>query len=206
MIFRALALLAMTGLAGCGVGAVSEVAPMEEVQRRAYVHPGPSSLTLYTVINNRSGSGAHTALMISGSQRVLWDPAGSFRHPWAPERNDVLYGFNPNIQAVYEDYHARETFRIVRQSVTVSPEVAEKALRLAQEQGAAGQATCSITTTGILAQLQGFEGFPRSYFPVATMKAFAARTGDAGVTITDEDADDNHGVTFKVTRPPAPQG
>jgi len=196
---RVIAALAFRALAGCA--AVSVVAPLEEVQRRAYSHPGPSSLTLYTVINNRSGSGAHTALMISGSQRVLWDPAGSFRHPHVPERNDVLYGFTPKIELVYIDYHARETFRIVEQKVTVPFEVAELALKLAQEQGAASRSTCSLTTSGILRQLPGFEGFPVSYFPVKTMEAFAARTGVKGRTITDDDADDNHGVLFVDTRP-----
>ena len=202
MIVRLLAALAFLVLAGCT--AVSVVAPLEEVQRRAYAHPGPSSLTLYTVINNRSGSGAHTALMINASQRVLWDPAGSFYHPYAPERNDVLFGFTPNIELVYIDYHARETFRIVEQTVTVPREVAELALKLAQEQGAASQATCSITTANILRQLPGFEGFPVSYYPVQTMEAFAARTGVQGRTITDDDADDNHGVLIRVTRPEGP--
>lgn len=202
MIVRLFATLALIALAGCT--AVSVVAPMEEVQRRAYAHPGPTSLTLYTVINNRSGAGAHTALMVSGSQRVLWDPAGSFYHPYAPERNDVLFGFTPNVQAVYIDYHARETFRIVEQTIEVPADVAERALLLVQEQGAASQATCSITTTNILRKLPGFEGFPASYYPVKTMQAFEKRTGVTGRTITDHDADDNHGVLIRVTRPKAP--
>ena len=204
MTLRALLAVCLLVLAGCGAGAVSVVAPLEEVQRRAYTQPGPATLTLYTVINNKSGSGAHTGLAISASQRVLWDPAGSFYHPAAPERNDVLFGFTPNIEKVYIDYHARETFRIVEQTVTVPREVAELALRLAQDHGAAGSATCSLTTTAILRQLPGFEGFPSSYFPVKTMENFAARTGVAGRTITDDDADDNHGVLFEVTRPTGP--
>lgn len=206
MFTRALAGLAMLALTGCGMGAVSVMAPPEEVQRAAYVHPGPASLTLYTVINNRSGAGAHTALVVNASQRVLWDPSGSFYHPGAPERNDVLFGFTPNIQAVYIDYHARETFRIVEQTAEVPAEVAEQALRLVQEQGAAGQATCTVTTSGILRQLPGFEGFPVTYFPTRAMEAFAARTGVTGRTITDDDADDNHGVLIRVTRPDAPAG
>lgn len=206
MRLRILPLLTLL-LALVACGAQSVVVPMEEVQRRAYHHPGPSTLTLYTVINNRSGSGAHTALLINASQRVLWDPAGSFHHPYAPERNDVLFGITPTIQAVYIDYHARETFRIVEQTVTVTPEVAEKALQLALAQGAASQATCALTTSNILRQLPGFEGFPSSYFPVKTMKNFAARTGVQGRTITDDDADDNHGVLFVNTRPkPAEAG
>lgn len=202
MIFRLCAAALLLVLAGCG--AASVVAPMEEVQRRAYAHPGPSSLTLYTVINNRSEAGAHTALLINGSQRVLWDPAGSFYHPHAPERNDVLFGITPNVQAVYVDYHARVTFRIVEQTVEVPLAVADQAMRLAMAQGPAGQATCSVTTANILRQLPGFESFPVSYFPVKTMENFAARTGSNGRTIRDDDADDNHGVLIRRTRPLGP--
>lgn len=201
MIRLTLVLGALLALGGC---AEPVLAPLEEVQRRAYVSEGPAELTLYTVINNRSENGAHTALLIDGSQRVIWDPAGSFYHPHAPERNDLLYGFSPQIQAVYEDYHARETFRIVKQSVRVSPEVAEMALRLAQEQGPASDATCSLTTSGILRKLPGFESMPSSWYPKSTMAAFARLTGDQGVTIRDNDADSNHGVLIRATRQAGP--
>lgn len=203
MMFRLLAAGLLFALAGCT--AVSVTAPAEEVQRRAYAHPGPSTLTLYTVINNRSDAGAHTGLLISGAQRVLWDPAGTFYHPHAPERDDVLYGFTPNIEAVYEDYHARETFRIVRQTMVVPREVADRAIRLAEAQGAAGNATCGITTSQILAGLPGFEDFPKSWYPRRIQEAFAAKSGDPGRVIRDDDADDNHGVLIRVTRPAGPE-
>ncbi|WP_245866897.1 hypothetical protein [Oceaniglobus roseus] len=200
VLVRAFAALCLVALAACGKPVV--LAPLAEVQARAYHHPGPPALTLYTVINNRSGSGAHTALMVSGSQRVLWDPAGSFKVPFVPERNDVLFGMTEQARKIYIDYHARETFRIVEQTVEVSPETAELALKLVQEQGNAGDATCSLTTSRILSKLPGFEGFPVSWFPVKTMEAFAARTGVQGRTITDDDADENHGVLIRATEAP----
>ena len=52
-----------------------------EVAAAAYVAPGPKSISLITVVNNRSGSGGHSALVINGSQQVIFDPAGSFRDP-----------------------------------------------------------------------------------------------------------------------------
>ena len=64
----------------------------EDLAKVQYRDAGPTKLTLFTMINNRSGTGAHTSLMISASQRVIWDPAGSFYHPSIPERNDVLFG------------------------------------------------------------------------------------------------------------------
>ncbi len=198
---RAALAAALMVLAGCGT---SVMAPDAEVARRAYASDGPSSLTLYTVINNRNEDGAHTALLIDGSQRVLWDPAGSFYHPAAPEQNDLLYGFTPTIQLVYEDYHARETFRIVKQTVPVSRAVADKAMRLAAQAGPAWPATCSIKTTGILRQLPGFGSIPSAWYPKRTMRAFADLPGVATRTVTDDDADDNHGVLIRVTRPAGP--
>ncbi|KKM27753.1 hypothetical protein LCGC14_1571550 [marine sediment metagenome] len=190
-------------LGGCT--AVSVIAPEADVQRFAYSHPGPSTLTLYTVINNRSGAGAHTGLLINGSQRILWDPAGSFYHPQAPERNDVLFGFTPAVKLVYEDYHARETFRIVEQTVEVSPEVAEQAMRLALDSGAASRMTCSISTTAILRQLPGFEAIGSNWYPKATMAAFGKLPGVTERVITDSDADANHGVLIRATRQAGPR-
>ncbi|MEP5151474.1 MAG: hypothetical protein ABJQ89_00550, partial [Planktotalea sp.] len=124
-------------LAACG--AKSEWASDEIVSRMAYREPGAPTLTLVTMINNRSGGGAHTALVINASQRVIWDPAGSFSHPRIPERNDVIYGVNPEVYNVYKSAHARETFHVVMQEIEVSPEVAEKAFALARQMGPVGQ-------------------------------------------------------------------
>ena len=81
-------------LAACGGGQRGAL-PVEQVQAVAYQDPGGPKLTLITVDNNRSGGGAHTALMVSGSQRVLCDPAGSFRPDWVTEHGDVIYGMTP---------------------------------------------------------------------------------------------------------------
>ena len=184
-------------LAACGGPAEPVWAPDAEVQRRAHVYNGPPSLTLYTVLSSKNGSGAHTGLVVNGSQRVIFDPAGSFRHPHAPERNDVHFGFTDTIEKVYIDYHARETFDVVRQEIPVPPEVAEMALREVQSYGAVPKAQCALAVSRILARLPGFEGFGTSFFPKAAMQRFAARGAGAGRTITDDDADDNHGVLFR---------
>ena len=106
-----LAFCAALTLAGCA--AESVWAPDEAVTRAAYRHDGPPRLTLFTMINNSTGGGAHTALMINGSQRVIFDPAGSFNKLGSlPERNDLLYGITPAVEDVYTRYHARETFRV----------------------------------------------------------------------------------------------
>ena len=95
-------------------------ATLEEVQRAAYSFDGPPKLTLFTMLSNRSGSGAHTSLLINGSQRVAFDPAGSFRHPQIVSRNDTVYGMTPYLVDQYTRFHARETYHVVIQELVVS--------------------------------------------------------------------------------------
>mgnify|MGYP001296984649 CR=1 FL=1 len=72
---RLLMCLAVTSaLSACG-GAEPRWSPDEAVSAARYVHAGPPAITLFTVVNNRSGSGAHSGLLINGSQRVIFDPA-----------------------------------------------------------------------------------------------------------------------------------
>ena len=67
-------------------------APDEKVEAVRYVSPEPPSLTLFTMVNNETGAGGHSGLMINASERVIFDPAGTLTHPTFVERNDVLYG------------------------------------------------------------------------------------------------------------------
>ena len=85
------ALSLIVALAGCG-GADNIWASDQTVADAVYRHDGPPTLTLFTVISKASGSGAHSALMVNGSQRLIFDPAGTFHHPNLPERHDVIYG------------------------------------------------------------------------------------------------------------------
>lgn len=142
------------------------------------------------MVNNRTGSGGHTALMVSGSQRVIFDPAGSFRDERVVERGDVLYGITPGWLQAYKSAHARETFHVVSQTITVSPETAEKALRLVQANGPVAGAFCAQSTTAILAQLDGFESIQRTFFPVNVMEQFATLPGVTTTKLFENDAGD----------------
>ena len=188
-LLRALFLVLMLPLAACG--AKSIIASEAEVQRAIYRDAGPATLTLYTMINNRNGEGGHSALMVNGSQRVLFDPAGSWHHPTVPERNDVLFGMTPTMEKFYRDYHARETFHLVVQTLQVSPAVAEQALRDVQAYGAVPQAYCANSTSRILRGLPGFGDLKGTMFPVQLMKRFAAYPGVVTVTQYDTDSDNN---------------
>jgi predicted small lipoprotein YifL len=190
-----LALALLAALAGCG--AKSVYAPDEAVQAAAFVADAPPSVTLFTVINNRSGGGAHSGLMINGSQRVMFDPAGSWYHPNMPERDDVHFGMTDRMIAYYIDYHARETFRVVQQTVPVSPEVAQLVMNNALAYGAVPQAQCANSISNVLSGVPGFESVSGSWFPKRLMNEFATLPGVVEKVTTDADADDNHGVLLQ---------
>ncbi len=177
--------MALMGCAGKQVWA-----PDEMVARMAYREPGPATLTLMTIISNRSGGGAHTSLMINASQRVIWDPAGSFAHSQIPERNDVIYGVNPEVYQTYKGAHARETFNVVTQEVVVAPEVAEKAFALARTLGPVGSSQCTMSTSNLLSQLPGFENIGSHLFPKKLMEEFAKLPGVKEGSLFEDDEGD----------------
>ena len=163
-------------LVGCGA-AEPVWAPDEQVARSVYRHPGPPSLTLYPVRNVGSDSGAHTGLMINASQRVMWDPAGTFKHETFPERNDVIFGITPQIERIYRSYHARETYYIEIMELVVSAETAERVLQLVMAYGAVPKAQCTISTTTILKEIPQFAHFRVSFFPEVLAEQFGAIPG-----------------------------
>lgn len=187
-----LCLALLLSLAACG--AEPKWATDAEVSRAVYVHDGPPSITLFTVLSNRSNDGAHSGLLINGSQRLMFDPAGTWHHPNLPERNDVHFGMNDKAIAFYIDYHARETFRVVEQTVIVTPAQADAAIRLALSYGAVPRAMCTRSVSSILRGVPGFEDMPSTWYPAKLMKSFGKRLGVVERTITDTDADNNHGV------------
>ena len=191
---RWLAIGALLALAACG--AAEEVGtPQDVVQRAAYASPGPPALTLVTVVSNHDGGGAHSALVVDGSQRVVFDPAGTFNYTRAmPERGDVLYGLSPARWRAYLDYHTRETYSTIEQTVPVSPETAEAALRLVQSHGPAAKGRCASATSAVLGRLPGFEDVPQTWRPLRVSEAFAARPGVRTRVHRDDDPDDNEAL------------
>ena len=184
------ALIAIVGLglvAGCAGDQVW--APQEAVTRAAYHDDGPPELTLFTMLNNKTGAGAHTSLMINADQRVIFDPAGSFKHHAVPERNDVLYGITPKIEDLYTRFHARKTYHVKIQTLKVSAQTAARAERLVQDYGAVPHAQCSLSTSRILAEL--FPNYVKpSWFPRTTSEEFAKIPGVSEKELYEYDSDD----------------
>ena len=103
--------------------------------------------------------------MISGSQRVIFDPAGSVRLSEIPERGDVLFGITDYVADFYTRAHARKTYHVIVQEIEVPAAVAEMALRRALDSGSVAQSQCTLATSGLLAGLPGFEHVDRTWFP-----------------------------------------
>lgn len=165
-------------------------APYDTVSRAIYRDPGPKHLTLYTVKNNGSDNGAHSALLINASQRVLFDPAGAWKQDRMPERNDVLFGASPALEQYYVSFHARITYYVVGQKVYVTEDIAERALALALKAGPAPQAYCSRYTSRLLRELPGFEGIRQTWFPNRLSEDFATLPDVSHREYRENDADD----------------
>ena len=136
-------------LAACG-GGDPIWAPDDVVNAKIYRGTGQKSITLYTMINVWSGNGAHSSLLIDASQRVMFDPAGSFKHETIPERNDVLFGISPRVEEFYVSYHARQTYYVEGQRIVVSDEIAERALQLVMANGAVPKSACALAVSKVL--------------------------------------------------------
>ena len=193
---RAIGFCAILGLVGC---AQSVWAPDDAVKQAIWSSGNPPSLTLVTVVSVDRGNGGHSALLVDGSQRALFDPAGTFSLPFVPERNDVHFGMTDRAWSVYIDYHARETWNVRLQKIPVTAEQAEDALSLIQSHGPVPKAHCNVAVTRVLSQVSGFESIPRGFLPNRTADWFAALPGVGETLITDDDADDNHGVLFRAS-------
>lgn len=143
----------------------------------SYRDPGPNTLTLYTMVNNRTGSGGHSSLMINASERIIFDPAGSFFADVVPEQRDVLFGITPAVEQAYRGAHARSTYHVIHQTVEVTPEQAQIAYQLARGNGAVPGGFCASATSSLLRQIPGFEGVKSTMNPIKLADQFGTFPG-----------------------------
>lgn len=185
---RRFILSAPLALAACGKNQITS--EPEAVARAAYVHPGPKTLTLMTMKNVGSDNGAHTGMMINASQRVIWDPAGTFGHASIPRQHDVHFGITPRIAEFYVSYHSRVTYYTLIQELDVPAETAEMALQLAIANGPTPKAFCAVHTSRMLSQLPGFETVRRTFSPDNLSGDFAKLPGVRSRTHRENDSAD----------------
>lgn len=188
--------LCMFALAVAGCATQQPYADDAAIAAVSYRDSGPASLTLYTMVNNRTGKGGHSALLINASERVIFDPAGSFHADIVPERNDVLFGITPAVEQAYRSAHARSTFHVDMQTIEVSPAQAEAAYRVALHNGGVAGGLCSNAVANLLRQVPGFESLGPTLYPTRLAEEFGRLPG---VTFEqyfeDDSADLQEGLT-----------
>lgn len=167
--------LALALLAGCA----EKTPPIDNTELIEARVPGkgPTSISLITNVATRDGSGEHSALYINASERVVFNPAGTWWHPSMPERGDVHYGVDDRMLDWFIDYHARETHTVYIQTIEVPPEVAEAILRDAKAYGTVSPTFCTIAVTRVISGKPGFEDYPVALFPNKARKNFAKYDG-----------------------------
>lgn len=184
-----LSLTVLFGLAACAAPE-APYADDETVARYSYKDNAPRELTLFTVVSNRTGAGAHTGLLINASERVLFDPAGSFYYERAPERNDLLYGISPAVEKAYIGAHARSTYHVVIQTIKVDAAQAEAAFALARANGAVAPAYCTNSTSTLLSKVPGFESIKTTFYPNELMAQFSKIPGVVQTVYREDDSPD----------------
>ena len=182
-------------LSACGADNI--FASDEAVRAARVATDEPPSITLFTVIGIPRGEGGHSALMINGSQRVIFDPAGTWNHPRVPERHDVLYGITPNIRNFYIDYHARSTYWVAEDTVQVSRAVADMAIARAEANGAVSKSFCAIGVANVLRGVPGFQGAPSGFSPIKLRDWFVTLPGVTSRRHQDGDPANNHNVLLR---------
>lgn len=187
-----LAGMVLAGLAACApVPEASQSKPDAELAQAVYRHDGPAALTLFTMVNNANESGAHTSLMVNGSQRLIFDPAGSFRHPQIASKNDVIFGVTPVMADTYTRFHARETFHVIVQEVEVSPATADEIIARVLAMGPVPRAQCALSISGLLSTVPELQGsIRRTWFPNNLAKQFGALPGATTERLYEYDDDD----------------
>lgn len=177
----------------------------QEIERHRYRHNAPASLTLITIKNARTHKGGHSALVVNGSHRVLFDPAGTFFHRQIAERNDVIYGLTPQLLDMYINFHSRVTYYTVTQTVQVSPQVAERVLNAVISNGTVPSGLCNLSISRILSDEPSLSGFRTSLFPNTTEEDFGRLANVSRQTFYDDDPDDNSNVIQNIDLTPLPK-
>lgn len=172
---RAFVIGAPLVLAGCS--GTSVWAPDEAVESVRYRAPGPPYVTLYTCLNNDTRSGAHTGVLISGAERVMFDPAGSFTYDGMVERNDLLFGITDDVEAAYTAFQASEGYHLIKLTCELTLQEAMLAHAAAAREGPVAKTQCTRAAAHVLQAVPRFAGLRASLFPDNLMRQFAALPG-----------------------------
>lgn len=187
-----LALLLIAALAACSTNRTT--ATPAEVAAAAHVNPEPPFVALLTMVNSKSDFGEHSALVINGSQMVIYDPAGSFQEERVGlvRAEDVLYGMRPELVDYYNSYHARFGYYVRMQRLDISAEEAEALIAGVQARGAVPQLYCANAVSDVLNDLPRFSTIRTTFAPGGIMNRFGRIDGVVTTDIVEDDVGQNY--------------
>jgi len=161
-------------------------APAEEIAASRFSNPEPAYISLLTMVNTNTGFGEHAALLINGSQQIIYDPAGSFRHSELPRRDDVVYGITPRYAEYYNSYHARFGYYVKVQRLEISRAQADAMIAASIARGSVPKLFCATAISDVLKEFPQFSDIRSTFFPGAIMNR-VARIEAVDTTIIRED-------------------
>ena len=170
----------------------NSIAPPEEIAAARVITDEAPSISLITMINDNSGGGEHSALLINGSQQILYDPAGTFRHSRVLRSADVMYGITPPMADYYNSYHARFGYYVKIQKLDLSLAQADALIARTQAEGAVPKLTCARATSDILNDFPQFAHIRTTYFPGRVMRLFGEVEGVVTVEVHEDDIGQNY--------------
>lgn len=183
------ALMVVLALGGCEL--YREAEP-EQIAQSRYVASTPPSVALLSMVDTQTGRSAHSALLINGSEQVLYDPAGTFQHPDLPRRGDIHYGVTPRYLDYYERYHARFSHFVHVQEVQVSRATADRVMANAVAEGRTPKMFCAESVTGAVRRVEPFTHVRTSLFPETVRKDFAKVPGVRDRYVRESDTGQNN--------------
>lgn len=185
MVFRVFGLVCiLVALAGCAREVSSSAS---DIARASHTSDERPYIALVSMVDRRDERAAHTAMIINASQRIIYDPAGTFQHPSMPERGDVHYGATDRMVDYYERYHARFSHYVHTQKIYVTPELAERVLRRTEAQGPSPKMFCTINTAQILKDMPEFSYIKVGFFPENLRRQIAKYPGVVDTYVVEED-------------------
>ncbi len=195
------------GVAGCGRPSYRR-ATAEEVSRSFYSHDGPIELSLLSAVATLGNSSEHSALLINGSQRVIYDPAGTYdpaKEPsWYvhPRKYDIHYGVNDLALRQYIVSHARIGYFVEQLSRRITLEQADRAIELCEERGETNFSLCAVSCSWVLQRLDGFETVKTSLFPQKIREDFMNLSDVSRTRYYQQDSEKNiaSGVRLEIIR------
>lgn len=177
-------LLLVAALAAC---AEEKGAAPYQIDQARHVSDEEPYIALVSMVNRKDEKAAHSALIINASQRVIYDPAGTFQHPELVERGDIHYGATDRMVDYYKRYHARFSHYVHEQRIRVPYEIAELALQRAQAQGPSPKMFCTQHTIAILNDVPGLPDFKPTFFPENLRREVARIPGVIDAYVYEQD-------------------